>query len=47
MAAEEQSPKCRDGRHFQCESFWWVEQDKIALTCRCWCHQTIQERSGP
>lgn len=33
------SPKCSDGRHFQCPGFWWKIQDHIALTCFCWCHE--------
>ena len=32
------SPLCQDGRHFQCPRWWWVMQDKVALTCECWCH---------
>ncbi len=36
---EKESPKCADGRHFQCARWWWVMKDKIALTCFCWCHE--------
>lgn len=34
----EHSPKCQDGRHFQCSGWWWVTKDKIAVTCQCACH---------
>jgi len=37
--ARQLSPRCQDGRHFQCARWWWVMKDKIALTCFCRCHE--------
>lgn len=39
MQDEHTSPLCEDDRHFQCSGWWWVIEDKVALTCTCWCHR--------
>lgn len=48
-AVGDHSPKCADGRHFQCAGWWWVTKDKIAITCQCSCHQvaTTNSSGGP
>ena len=41
-AVGDHSPKCADGRHFQCAGWWWVTKDKIAITCQCPCHEPVR-----
>lgn len=41
---EQVSPKCQEGNAVSCLAcprFWWVEEDKIALTCKHWCHEFV------